>query len=396
MDYINRLIQPNIAHAIERGKSILLLGSRQTGKSTLCEKFNPDLTLSFIQPHLRNQYQQNPSLLTGRIEALAEDLKSKPLIFLDEVQKVPDILDVVQDLIDRGVAQFILSGSSARKLRTGTALNLLPGRVVVFRLDPFLYSEIKASKPELEDLLLYGSLPNTILTKEKQDKELDLHSYVSTYLEEEIRSEALVRKVGLFARFLDLAASESGNVVNFRKLSQEIGVAHTTIATYYQILEDCLIAERIEPLSESKTRRKLTKTPKYIYFDLGVRRICAQEGTQLPQQYKGYLFEQWVGLELKRYCHLQLTWQLYFWRDPNGPEVDWVLKKEDLYIPIEVKWTDSPSKEDIKHLLLFKMEYPQTEKAYVICRVTEKIKLAPDVYALPWQALESIVASDSV
>jgi predicted AAA+ superfamily ATPase len=392
MNYLSRLAEQPILHALKRGKSILLLGARQTGKTTLVQQFSPVLSISFIKPNVRLKYQRHPDMLTGEIEALAETQQQQPLVLLDEVQKVPDIMDVVQDLIDRRIAQFILTGSSARKLHHGCKVNLLPGRVVTFRLDPFLYREAADLNPSLEDLLLYGSLPNILLAFEPNDKELDLYSYVTTYLEEEIRAEAVVRNVGSFSRFLELAASESGNLVNFSKLSQEIGVAHTTIASYYQILEDCLVAERIEPLVETKTRRKLTKTAKYLFFDLGVRRICAEEGRQLPNAYMGNLFEQWVGLELRRYAHLSpIALHLYFWRDPNGPEVDWVLKKEDKYIPIEVKWTEFPSKDDIKHLNLFMEEYSNTEKAYVICRTQKKIKLAENIYALPWQDLAEVL-----
>jgi hypothetical protein len=169
-------------------------------------------------------------------------------------------------------------------------------------------------------------------------------------------------------------------------------VAHTTIAGYYQILEDCLIAERIEPLFKTKMRRKLMKTPKYLLFDLGVRRLCADEGTQMPTKNLGMLFEQWVGLELLHYARLsEKRVKVYFWRDANGPEIDWVLEKEGRYIPIEVKWTDRPTLADAKHLALFKQEYPEFEVAYVVCQAPRKMKLADKIYALPWQELSSLL-----
>lgn len=392
MDYIIRTLEKPLKAALARGKSILLLGARQTGKTTLIQRLAADLTISFIQPAVRLRYEQNPSLLTGEIEALAEDKKGIPLVIIDEVQKVPEILDVAQDLIDRRVAKFILTGSSARKLRSGHKVNLLPGRVVAFRLDPLTLTELSALNIKLENLLFYGSLPGIVTVAKPADQELDLASYVTTYLEEEIRAEAVVRNVGSFSRFLTLAAAESGNLVNFRKLSQEIGVAHTTIASYYQILEDCLIVERVEPFIHTKTRRRLTKTPKYLFFDLGVRRLSAEEGIKLPEKYLGILFEQWVGLELIRHARLSSKQaKVYFWRDADGPEVDWVLEIAGDYTAIEVKWTTQPQYGDIKHLKLFKAEYKNTKHAYVVCRVPRKIKLAEGIYAIPWQDLDQLI-----
>lgn len=389
--FIHRIIEEPIKHALERNKSVLLLGARQTGKTTLIEQLAADFVVTLIQPAIRQRYEQNPSILTGEVEALAEGKKKQPLVCIDEVQKVPEIMDVVQDLIDRKVAKFVLTGSSARKLRVGSKINLLPGRVVSLRLDPLTYAELASIKTNLEELLMYGSLPGIMLAPDLADREIDLASYVTTYLEEEIRAEAAVRNVGLFSRFLNLAASESGNIVNFSKLSQEIGVAHTTIASYYQILEDCLIAERIDPLIKTKVRRKLTKTPKYLFFDLGIRRVSAGEGVKLPAKYLGQLFEQFVGLELIRYINLQISRaKIYFWRDANGPEVDWVLEKGENYFPIEVKWTDRPTQNDIKYLQLFRNEYANAKTGFIICRVPRKIKLSENIYALPWQEIDSL------
>ena len=164
------------------------------------------------------------------------------------------------------------------------------------------------------------------------------------YLEEEVRAEAFVRNLGTFARFLELAAADSGRIANFRNLSREIGIAHTTIAAYYGVLEDCLVAERIDPIVKSRTRKKLTRSPKFLLFDLGLRRACAREGRRLSAESMGGLLEQWTGLELVRILRSSgLPWRLRFWRDPDGPEVDWVIEAEDRLIPIEVKWTENPT-----------------------------------------------------
>lgn len=396
MDYIYRKIENKIINTLLRGKSVLLLGARQTGKTTLINRISSDLHLSLVQPTIRQYYEKNPAILTGEVEAIAEKNQNKPLVILDEVQKVPEILDAVQDLIDRGIAKFILTGSSLRKPRHGK-INLLPGRVVVLKLDPLSFAELPDENQSLNDILLYGTLPGIATVKKSKDKEIDLTSYVTTYLEEEIRAEAIVRNIGAFARFLNLAATESGNIVNFNKLSQEIGVAHTTISSYYQILEDCLITERIEPLIQSKIRRRLTRSQKYIFFDLGVRRISAEEGIRLTDKTMGNLFEQFIALELIYYSRfLDEKIKIHFWRDPNGPEVDWILVKHNHYIPIEVKWTTKPSLKDAKHLLTFLKEYSNTENAYIVCRIPREIKLADHIYAIPWQEVHCLLDSVQV
>jgi len=391
MKYIHRIQEKNILESIKRNKSVLLLGARQTGKTTLINRLKHDLAISLVRPDIRQRYEKEPELLVGEIEALPKAKKfNRPLVLLDEIQKAIGLLDVVQDLIDRKIANFVLTGSSARKLYRGTKTNLLPGRVVNCRLDPFILNELYTDN--LKDRLLYGALPGIIMVVNPRHKEIDLESYVTTYLEEEVRAEALVRNLGSFARFLEYAASESGNIVNFRKLSQEIGVAHTTIKDYYQVLEDCLIVERVEPLIRSKTRKKLTKSNKYLFFDLGVRRVAAKEGIKLPRNRFGILFEQFVGLELIRLGRLSdKKVNVLFWRDPDGPEADWVIENEDGYIPIEVKWTDVPSKRDIKYLQVFMTEYKEAKTAYLICQIPRRVKLDTGIYAIPWQEMNKLI-----
>jgi predicted AAA+ superfamily ATPase len=393
MNYIERTIDPFVRHTLERGKSIFLFGARQTGKTTLVNRLDPQLVVSLISPDVRLRYEKAPALLRGEVEALAP-LPSKrlPLVVLDEVQRVPEIMDVVQDLIDRGVALFLLTGSSARKLRRHAQTNLLPGRVTVLHLDPFGIGEWPGES--LEERLLDGALPGIVSVRDPEDREQDLAAYVTTYLEEEIRAEAAVRHLGTFARFLEMAASESGGIVNLRKIASEIGVAHTTIGAYYQILEDCLIAERIEPLTASTTRKRLTRSDRFLFFDLGVRRLAAREGRQPPRSQWGRLFEQFVGLELLRFFRAQRrSVKVRFWRDPDGPEVDWVLDCDGVYVPIEVKWTDSPAAGDARHLNCFMAEYPTFGTGYVVCRVPRKIKISDHVMAVPWQTfLDEITA----
>jgi predicted AAA+ superfamily ATPase len=394
MHYVDRLIETAIKRALNRNKSVLLLGPRQTGKTTTILRLAADLYLSLSRPETRLRYEKNPELLTAEVESLAEtwtNRKRRPVIALDEVQKVPALLDGIQDLIDNGLADFVLCGSSARKLKRGGAVNLLPGRVLVLRLDSFVIRE-RADIP-LEQHLLYGSLPGISMLESDRDREADLASYVTTYLEQEIRAEALVRKLGAFARFLELAAVEAGYPINLRKLSQQVGVSHTTIGSYYEILEDCLIGERIEPLTHSATRKKLIKSERWLFFDLGVRRIAAAEGIRLPPARMGHLFEHFIGLELLRCSRLTAEpTRLRFWRDADGPEVDWILEQGQKLVPIEVKWTDAPTRSHVRHLHLFMNEYPAADRAYVVCRSPRRLKLGDRIEAIPWQEVDALVS----
>jgi predicted AAA+ superfamily ATPase len=329
--------------------------------------------------------------LTREVEALKKN-GDLPLVIIDEIQKIPNLMDAVQDLIDSGTAQFIITGSSARKLRRQGNINLLPGRVITLHMDPLLLSELPKPIPSIHDLILYGSLPQIITEKNNQNREEDLDSYVTTYLEEEVRTEALVRNMGTFAQFLKLAGIESGNISNFQNISKEIGVSNPTISSYYEILVDCLIAEKIEPLTLSLTRKKLKKSAKFLLYDLGVRRLAARENVSLPEKYFGGLFEQWVGLELIRTLRLSpVRSQVMYWCDPDGPEVDWVVELHNEYIPIEAKWTEHPDPSDAKHLKVFLNEYSNAKNGYVICRVERRQKLANRIYAIPWQEIETII-----
>ncbi len=179
--------------------------------------------------------------------------------------------------------------------------------------------------------------------------------------------------------------------MNFTRLSQDIGVTDTTVANYYQILEDCLIAIRIDPITNSQTKRRLIKSPKYLFFDLGIKRACANEGTRLPQRVIADLFEHYVGNELV--YHSQLTSphiKVKYWRDASGPEIDFILDVAHQYIPIEVKWSDKPSASDARHLKRFLDEYIEAKAAYIISRTPHRYKLDDRIIVLPWQELGKI------
>lgn len=391
MTHILRHLKKKIDDVLKRKKSILLLGPRQTGKTTLIRTLKLDRYISLANLETRIGYEQDLGRLAREVESLAAKSSHCPIIAIDEIQKIPILTDAIQDLIDRNLGQFILTGSSARKLRKTRTLNMLPGRVIPLHMDPLTISEIPKEKLIIEDLLLFGSLPEIILEDDPLIREEHLEAYVSTFLDEEIRVEAMIRNVGLFAQFLRLAASESGNALNFEKISQDVGVARSTISSYYQILEDCLVGIRIEPLTTSLTRKRLVKTAKYLLFDVGVRRMSSKMGTKLSSETMGHLFEEFVGLELLRHLHyFAPRGDLQFWRDLEGPEVDWVVSKSDDYLPIEVKWTDKPTLSQAKHLHLFLQEY-SCKKGYIVCRIPHRQKISPHVDAIPWQELPQII-----
>jgi len=391
MDYIKRKIASQLIADLKRGKSILLLGARQTGKTTMISReIIPDLVYSFIDPEIRLRYEKDTTLLAKELKAVVQQ-KKNPVIFIDEIQRVPNVTDVAQLLIDQRQAQFILTGSSAHKLKRGASINLLPGRVVALIMDPFHLDELPCDYRNLNEILLYGTLPFIVLEKNNNNRESDLRSYVITYLEEEIRSEALVRNIGSFSRFLELAASESGNIANFTKLSQEVGVAASTIIDYYQILEDCMIALRIDPIIHSPSHRRLIKSPKYLFFDLGVRRACTNEGVRLPEKYFAHLFEQYVGIELIHQTRYLPNTQLKYWRDSNNVEIDYILESSGKYIPIEVKWTDSPSLSDARHIQKFLSEYDNADKGYIICQTPNPVAISDKITALSWRNLKDVI-----
>ncbi len=355
------------------------------------EAIRPDINYSFAKANIRQRYEQSPALFESELIEQFKAYPRPPLVCIDEVQKIPRVMDIAQHLIDDKMAQFILTGSSARKLKHNREVNLLPGRVVSLNMTPLLYSEMTTITETLEDILLYGTLPGIVLDLNDASREEDLLSYVSTYLEQEIRAEAVVRNIGHFSRFLQVAAGESGKQLNFTRLSQDIGVSDTTIANYYQVLEDCLIVLRIDPIIDGQTKRRLIKSPKYLFFDLGIRRACANEGVVLQQRAMAELFEHYIGNELIYQSQLHYPQaKIKYWRDAAGPEIDYVIECAQQFIPIEVKWSDKPRLVDARHLIKFMQEYPKVRMSYIVCRTPKRYKLADNVTVMPWQDLYQV------
>jgi uncharacterized protein len=380
-----RRAQLQIEEALQRKKSVLVMGPRQVGKTTLLELENYDISISLLIDKVRIKYESDPDLLIQEIEAHPK-VKKGLRIFIDEVQLVPKLLNAAQYIIDKKLAQVVLTGSSVRKLRKHADMNLLPGRMVFVRLDSLSYTEHEQT--QIEDLLLYGELPAIISEKSKSDRNIDLESYVITYLEEEIRKEAVTKNLPAFYRFLELASLEAGKIISFRQLASDAGIGHTTISSYYEILEDSMVVLRIDPHSQSATRKKLTKSSKFLFFDLGVRRLAAKEGVKLGKNRLGELFEHYVGLEINRLTRFQPErCTLSFWRDPDGPEIDWLIKCGERLIPIEVKYKEKVDKKECRHLEVFLNEYKE-KKAYVICLAERAYKISDRITALPWQQIE--------
>jgi len=402
-----RLLESALQAEASQGKVRLLFGARQTGKSTLLQRVSDAGARIFNLQDRRTrlELEREPHVFTQILEA---DSRSPAVVCVDEIQKVPALLDEVQYLFDThpGRFRFLLTGSSARKLKTSSA-NLLPGRAHLFLLCPLILRErlgnkesrilpvqaaaLEAGFPRasLEDLLLFGGLPGVTLEKEAT-RVKTLESYVDLYLEEEIRRESLVRNVGAFQQFLELAATESGRVVNLTSISRESGVPVATLRTYYQVLEDTFVGYRIPAFGAAGRKRVLT-TPRFLFYDNGVRNAAARYRftTDLLKTQMGLLFENWVGQELMHRClYAGRAYRLSFWRTAHGAEVDYVLETPEEAIPIEVKATASPTLADASHLKLFLETYPKrARRGVIICRCREERRLAHNIHAVPWESL---------
>ncbi len=391
---LSRIIVPRLNEILVKGLSILLLGPRQTGKTTtltdILSAFD-HLSINLMETSERLRYEKNPSLVTQEAKAAHQRT-----VFIDEIQRVPEILDDVQVLIDSEKMTFALTGSSARKLRR-KGVNLLPGRIINFRLDPLISLEYGAilkidDEQGLKSILKHGELPRivTLLGESEPGLARDLlRSYVTTYLEEEVRAEALVRSIGSFTRFLKLAAEASGRLVSLRSMAQDLGINHATISGHFQILEDCLIVERIESLTPAGERGRYRKAPKFVFFDVGVRNAAAEVlgPADFTNEYWGGLFEQWVGLSLLRLMRAQgLDGRLHYWRDYGGREVDWVIDLGGEWIPIEVKWGENLRADDLRHLEYFARTYgDKVKRGYVVFTGPRDREISDKILALSYR-----------
>ena len=397
----------------------IVFGARQTGKSTLIRSLLPaDATvIDLSSPKERGLYLGEPD----RLITLCRSLPSKggaKWVFVDEAQSVPSIFDAVQHLYDGDKKRwrFVLCGSSARKLRQ-TGANLLPGRSFLHRLFPLTRVERPAPTPPIEfdapdllplpmpkdltrshtalfpetdlmERLAFGELPGVVTIPKTQRPQI-LEAYTQLHLEEEMRREAFVKDWPAFVRFLRLAATESGQMVNYNRISGDVGISVPTVKSHYQLLEDMFLGFRLPAFSGS-ARKNLLSTDRFLFFDLGVRHAAAglTAGLDTVRANPGPIFEQWVGIELWKRLQYLGTGSLHYLRTKDGAEVDFIVAHGGRLAPIEVKWTERPTSGDARHLLTFLREHPQKAKhAYIICRCDRPLRLHDQVTALPWFCL---------
>ncbi len=338
-------------HLRRHRRSILLLGPRQVGKSTLLAQLQPDLTINLAQLSTFRDYVSQPERLERELKAAPPQVQT---IFIDEVQRVPSLLDGVQALVDEwpGRFRFLLSGSSARKLRRGQA-NLLPGRAILHSLHPLLVSELGPDF-DIDRVLAHGTLPGIYSEPDPMLRAQELLSYADAYLREEVQAESLVRDIGGYARLLDFVAASSGRVINLNSLSRDAAVSYETARRYLQVLEDTLILVRI-PAWSGSDRASLVAHPKMILFDIGVRNALLRRPLNRPlEDERGVLLEHLVGLELQRRTRdLWPGMSLFHFRSRGGAEVDYVLEVGREIWAIEVKAARRVDRTDLRGFTAF-------------------------------------------
>ena len=364
-------------------KSYFLFGPRQTGKSTFVKSLiSPkDLYFDLLPQRTFLNYAKNPGRI--REEILAQlDQYEDPLCIIDEIQKIPDLLDEVHELIESKGVRFILTGSSARKLRRGGA-NLLAGRAYTYRLFPLTFTEI-GSRFDLVKALRVGTLP-VLWESGEEDPHEFLRSYTETYLKEEVAAEGLVRKIGPFAQFLDIAAANDGETVNFNNIARECSVSVKTVQQYYQILEDTFLVFHLPAWAKSE-RRRLVSHPRYYFFDTGVTNTLAHTLTdELNPKIFGRRFEQFVIGQLTAFIHYRrLDLQLYYWRTHHGAEVDVLLCKGNRIIcAVEIKSSQNIARENLAGLMSFVADNARVP-AYVLGRGQNVRQLKNNITVMNW------------
>ncbi len=373
MNSIDRIINLDLP----TGQSAFLWGARKTGKSTLLKMRFPDsIVYDFLKTDLLFELTKRPALLREQLLARTPEELQHPVI-LDEVQKVPHLLNEVHWLIENKGIGFILCGSSARKLRRGHA-NLLGGRAWRFHMHPLTTREL----PELDLLqaLNLGLIPAHYLQTHGRR---DLKAYVSDYLKEEVFDEGLTRNIPAFSRFFEAMGYSHGQLTNFANIARECGVDAKTVREYYQILMDTLLGMMLPPFKRRQSRQVIGKASKFYLFDVGVagflsgRKIESERGELF-----GQAFEHFMLMELVAHrSYLELEHKLAFWRTKSGLEVDFILG--DGQVAIEVKGTRSVQSRDLRPLRAFIDEYSPA-KAIVVCNESQARRVG-EIDILPWR-----------
>lgn len=356
-------------------KSFFLFGPRATGKTFLIREQLADR--AFIIDLLRSDLYLRLSGSPSDLEALIATHGPCSVVVIDEVQKVPQLLNEVHRLIESKGLKFLLTGSSARKLRRGQA-NLLAGRAWQANLFPLTWVELTDRQFALDRYLRYGGLPTVYLSQDPQE---ELHAYVNTYLHEEIQAEGLVRRLPQFARFLQVAALSSGQVLNFASIGSDAQVPPSTVREYYYLLEDTLLGFMLPPWTKSR-KRKAIATAKFYLFDTGVTHTLAgTESLDRNSDLYGRSFEHWLAMELRAaLSYHRVHKELAYWRSTHQQEVDFIIGDE---VAIEVKASKRVSDRDGRGLRALKEE-GAIKRFYLVSQdPVEMVK--EDIQHVHWQ-----------
>lgn len=338
-------------------QSFFLFGPRGTGKTTWVRQTFPEAVyIDLLESELFTRLTASPQ----RLENLIPVGHRGPIV-IDEVQMVPGLLSEVHRLIELSGYRFVLTGSSARKLRRG-GVNLLGGRARTLAMHPLSASEL-GSDFALEKSLRVGHMPTAYL---QPDPDKYLAGYVRTYLEEEVRQEGLTRNLGAFARFLEAASFAQGALLNVSEVARECGVERKVVESYFGILEDLLIGYRL-PVFTKRAKRRLTAHPKLFFFDAGVFRALRPKGPlDRPEEIDGAVCETLLFQELQAVNDaLDLGYRMFFWRSASGHEVDFVLYGEKGLLAFEIKRTGRISGQDLRGLRAFLKDYPMARAHFL-------------------------------
>lgn len=366
MRFVNRIL--DLSEDLNR-KSVFLFGPRQTGKTLLIHHtIQADRVYNLLDTDVLFRFSHRPARLREELP------KNASLVVVDEIQKLPPLLDEVQLLMDTRSIRFLLTGSSARKLyRKG--VNLLGGRARIRYLHPFSAWELK-DEFDLTKALSVGTLPSIWFSDKPYE---DLADYAGIYLREEIAAEALVRNIPAFSRFLTVAACTNAKILNYTNISSDAQVPASTIREYYQILKDTLIGYELPSWKESVKRKPLS-TSKFFFFDIGVVNFLRQrKQVSVASADGGETFETLVHHELRAYTHYQGKGDLHYWRSTSGFEVDFIL---DHRVAIEVKAKNSIGPHDLKGLRALKEE--ERLSRYILVCLEPVPRRIDDIEILPF------------
>ena len=336
-------------------ESVFLFGARQTGKTTLLLHLFPDNRFyDLLETDTYERLRRNPSLLRQELA----DLKEGEIVIIDEIQLIPELLNEVHWLITRQGIHFILSGSSARKLKR-KGHNTLGGRALPVYLFPFVSAEIPDL--DIDRAVSYGMIPPHYLA---ENPSRHLTAYIQVYLKEEIKEEALVRNLTSFQRFLEVAALTDGEIINNNNIAQDCGVSATTVSSYFDILEDTLIGYRI-PAFRKAMKRRLVQSPRFYYFDVGVaNHLRHRKDLVRGTDEYGHAFEHLVVQEIYAWLHYSHSEEeMSYWRTYTGTEVDVVIG--EARVAIEIKSAEEVQSRHLKGLKAFAEEYPKSRRIIV-------------------------------